>query len=297
MTGGPDILCIGAAHWDLIGCSDGPVGPGADVPGRIERRPGGVAMNIAMALARSGMRPALLSAIGRDPEGGDLIEAAQTHGLTTDYVYRDAGLPTDRYMAIEDPGGLIAAVADSRSLEAAGDRVLAPLSDGRLGSEAAPYPGRVALDGSLPTALLDRILTGPLLVAADLRCTATSPAKADRLRALLDRPGATLYLNREEAGILGKATFDSAPEAAQALSARASARILVTDRDRPMAEAGPNGLITATPPTVTVTGVTGAGDTFMAAHVAAEARGARPDAALRSALAAAAAHISRKVPA
>jgi thiol-disulfide isomerase/thioredoxin len=38
--------------------------------------------------------------------------------------------------------------ADARSLEAAGEAILAPLADGRLGSAAAPWTGLVALDGT-----------------------------------------------------------------------------------------------------------------------------------------------------
>lgn len=297
MTDEPDIICIGAAHWDLIGQSDAPVAPGADVPGRIVRRPGGVALNIAMALARSGMRPALLSAIGRDPEGDALVEAAQRHGIDTRHLHRHSGLPTDSYMAIEHPAGLIAAIADSRSLEAVAEGVLAPLSDGRLGDAQSPYQGRIALDSALPAPLLDRIVSGPLLAAADLRATPVSPAKADRLRPLLTRPGTSFYLNLEEARVVGGAAFAGAAEAAQTLAASHGARVLVTDGAREMAEAGPNGLHRATPPDVAVSGITGAGDTFMAAHIAAEARGADSDAARHAALSAAAAHISQKEPA
>ena len=134
----PDILCIGSVLWDMIGRAPVQMRLGADIPGRITRLPGGVAMNIAMTLARFGQFPALLSAIGRDSEGDELIDAAARMGLITDHVYRDGGLPTDRYMAIEDSGGLIAAIADARALEAAGDAILRPLADGRLGTAGAP---------------------------------------------------------------------------------------------------------------------------------------------------------------
>ena len=120
----PDILCIGSVLWDIIGRSPAAMRLGADVPGRIARLPGGVAMNIAMTLARFGLRPALLTAIGRDAEGDDLIAACARLGLVTGYAYRSDDLPTDRYMAIEGANGLIAAIADAHSLEAAGDRIL-----------------------------------------------------------------------------------------------------------------------------------------------------------------------------
>ena len=52
----PDILCIGSVLWDIIGRSHASMRLGSDVPGRITRLPGGVAMNIAMTLARFGLR-------------------------------------------------------------------------------------------------------------------------------------------------------------------------------------------------------------------------------------------------
>ena len=67
--------------------------------------------------------------------------AAEVLGLNTDYLYRSQDLPTDRYMAIEGSNGLIAAIADAHSLEAAGDKILRPLADGRLGT------GRAAVSG------------------------------------------------------------------------------------------------------------------------------------------------------
>ena len=48
----PDILCIGAMLWDVIGRAPRRMAPGADVPGRIRHIPGGVALNVALALAR-----------------------------------------------------------------------------------------------------------------------------------------------------------------------------------------------------------------------------------------------------
>ena len=67
-----------------------------------------------MTLRRFGMTPALLSAIGRDPEGNELVAACDRMGLITTFVYRSEDLPTDRYMAIEGANGLIAAIADAQ---------------------------------------------------------------------------------------------------------------------------------------------------------------------------------------
>ena len=83
-------------------------------------------MNIAITLTRFGLRPALLTAIGRDPEGDELVAACARLGMDCDYIYRSDDLPTDRYMAVEGANGLIAAIADAHSLEQAGDKILRP---------------------------------------------------------------------------------------------------------------------------------------------------------------------------
>ncbi len=289
----PDILCIGSVLWDIIGRAPAALRLGSDVPGRITRLPGGVAMNIAMTLRRFGLTPALLSAIGRDAEGDELLATCDRMGLDTRLLYRSDDLPTDRYMAIEGANGLIAAIADAHSLEAAGDKILRPLSDGRVGSADAPYPGLIALDGNLTEALLAEIAASPLFAAADLRVAPASPGKAMRLLPLLTHPRATLYVNLEEAGLLANARFATASEAAAALLARGANRVLVTDGGGPCAEAAAGaGVITDTPPAVMVTRVTGAGDTFMAAHIVAERRGETRPVALSHALRAAADYVS-----
>ena len=269
---------------------------GSDVPGRITRLPGGVAMNVAMTLRRFGMAPVLLTAIGEDDEGHELIAAARRMGLDTSFAYRSADLPTDRYMAVEGANGLIAAIADAHSLEAAGDKILAPLADGRLGSAEAPYAGPLALDGNLTVALLTDIAASPLFARADLRIAPASPGKAERLQPMLAMANATIYVNLEEAGYLCHRKFADAPEAARMLLKQGAAKVLVTDGGRAAAHATPEGVITAEPPRVLVTRVTGAGDTFMAAHIAAEVAGTPPAEALAAALEAAATYVSGDVP-
>lgn len=292
----PDILCIGSVLWDVIGRAASHMRAGADMPGRITRLPGGVAMNIAMTLARFGLTPALLTAIGRDAEGDALVAQCRARGLVADHVYRSDDLPTDVYMAIEGANGLIAAIADAHSLEAAGDRILAPLADGRLGCADAPWRGPVALDGNLTTGLLHEIARSPLFSACDLRVAPASPGKADRLLALLGHPSATFYVNREEAALICQTGFADAMTAARAMQARGAHRVLVTDGAAPSALCGPDGCLAADPPEVLVTRVTGAGDTLMAAHIAAETRGADPAQALSHALRRAADHVSGEIP-
>lgn len=294
--GRPDILCIGSVLWDIIGRTASHMRVGSDVPGRITRLPGGVAMNIAMTFGRFGLRPAVLTAVGQDPEGEELVAETARLGIVTDYIYRSVDLPTDRYMAIEGANGLVAAVADAHSLEAAGDKILAPLSDGRLGSAEAPFDGAIALDGNLTEGLLSRIAASPVFAAADLRVAPASPGKAERLLALIGHPSATLYVNLEEAGLLCHRSFPGSAEAAEALVAKGVRRALVTDGGRLTSDATADSVVSAVPPEVLVTRVTGAGDTFMAAHITAERAGEDRNAALNAALEAAATYVSGETP-
>ena len=288
----PDVLCIGSVLWDVIGSPDprlaDRMGPGSDLPGRIVRVPGGVALNIAVTLRRLGMRPALLAAVGLDAEGCALVEGCAAMGLVTDHLHRTTD-PTDRFMAIEGPRGLLGAIADTRTLEAAGPRILDALSDGRI---ERPWRGLVVLDSNVTGPLLSEIARSPLLAEADLRIVPASPGKAARLARALGHPTATLYLNTEEASIVLGAPVAGAEEAAQALRARGAARAVVTDGPRPAADASAAGLHVAAPRSVEPVRELGAGDTFMAAHIAAEARGAGPHAALEAALDAAADHVA-----
>ncbi|MBF9050369.1 kinase [Roseobacter sp. HKCCD9010] len=292
MSQKPDILCIGSVLWDMIGRSELPMVAGNDKPGRITRIPGGVALNIAMTLARFDLDAALLSVVGQDPDGTALLAKCGQLGLITEHMLIDPELPTDQYMAIEAQGSLIAAIADAHSLEAAGERILAPLSDGRLGREDAPWDGLIALDGNLTEALLARIAASRLFRAADIRLAPASPGKAERLRPLLPHEGTTIYVNCEEAGLITGTTPASAEEGAEALLRAGARRVLVTQGADAAVDATSDQMITRHPPKITPKRITGAGDTFMAAHIAAEARGASRDVALDTALMAAANYVA-----
>lgn len=288
----PDILCIGAVLWDIIGRCDDAMALGNDKPGQITRIPGGVALNIAMTLHQFGVQPALLSVVGEDTEGRELRAACAAMGLDVGPMLVDADLSTDRYMAIEAQGTLIAAIAHAHSLERAGARILTPLADGRLGSAEAPWDGPVALDGNLTEALLGDIATSPLFAKADLRIAPASPGKAERLRPLLSHARATIYVNREEAGLLTGTHPANAAAAAAALIQAGARRVLVTEGAQMAVDATPERVLSAVPPAVEARRITGAGDTFMAAHIAAGIDGAAPEHALDRAVQAAATYVS-----
>lgn len=296
MTVKPEILCIGAVLWDIIGRCDDTMVLGNDKPGQITRLPGGVALNIAMTLTGFGLRSALLSVVGEDADGQQLLAECAEMGLDVSHMLVDADLPTDRYMAIEAQGALIAAIAHAHSLERAGARILTPLSDGSLGSEASPWAGPVALDGNLTEALLTDIATSALFSKADLRIAPASPGKAERLRPLLSHPNATIYVNREEAGLLTGTHPANAAAAAAALLNAGARRVLVTEGAQMAVDATAERTLSAVPPAVEARRITGAGDTFMAAHIAAEVAENTREIALERAVQAAATYVSGDTP-
>lgn len=303
-----DAIAIGALVWDVIGRAEttapaNEVAPnrrttplsvdGFDLPGRVLRRPGGVAMNLAAALEGHGLRCAILSQVGSDADGTALILAAQARGVQTRWIDPTPDLPTGQYVALEAEGRLVGAVADTAGLEAAGPRILAPLADGRLGSATDPFDGIIALDGNLAESVLAALAASALFAAADLRICPASPAKAARLAPLLGHPRATFYLNLAEASALAGRRFADARGAAQALVSDGARRVLVTDGPRPAAEAlAGAAILRGVPKPVRVLRVTGAGDALMAAHIAAEFRGAARPLAFDAALAAATEHVA-----
>lgn len=288
----PDILCIGSVLWDIIGRTDLPMAAGNDKPGRIIRLPGGVALNIAMTLVGQGLRPSLLSVVGDDAAGTALLMECARMGIEVDHMLVDHDLPTDQYMAIEARGCLLAALADAQSLETAGARILEPLENGRLASRDAPWSGPMAIDGNLTLDLLIEISESPVFALADLRLAPASPGKAERLRPFLAHPGATIYVNAEEAGLIAGVETHCAETGAEALLAAGARRVLVTDGGRLAVDATPERTVSLAPPQITPRRITGAGDTFMAAHIAAEIRGDAPEAALAHALETAATYVA-----
>jgi len=195
-------------------------------------------------------------------------------------------------MAIEGANGLIAAIADAHSLEAAGDKILKPLRDGSLPVENKP----VALDGNLTAELLQTIAEDGFFQDVDIRVAPASPGKANRLQSFMGHSSATFYVNLEEAGLLCNTEFEDSAEAASALLDRGANRVLVTDGGSSVSDGFEGSIITQTPPSVLVTRVTGAGDTFMAAHIASEVAGMDRSAALARALRAAATYVSGETP-
>ena len=264
------VLCIGSALWDIIASANSEMQPGNDVAGIIRRRPGGVALNIALALVERGQPAALLTTIGNDAQGDELITEMETAGVDCQYVTR-IDSPTDNYLAIETTSGVVfGAIADCASLEKAGDIILAPVRDGRLGTAQNPWQGSVVIDGNLPVSTLESIALNRDFDSAHLSFVPASPGKAERMRAALKAQSATLFVNKGEAEILCKSELRNSSEASEKLWHLGAHRAVVTDGPNESAFCDDNGVIAVIPPKVEAKTTTGAGDVFLATFVGAE---------------------------
>ena len=270
MQNNTPVLCIGSALWDTIATTTLRMKPGYDVPGSITRRPGGVALNIALALVRCGQPAALLTTIGKDAEGEALITALTAEGIDCQYVTR-TDAPTDNYLAVEAGSGeVFAAVADCASLEQAGDTILSPLRDRRLANADTPWTGSVIIDGNLPVTVLDSINTHGDFNSASLSFVPASPGKAGRMRSALKSQGGTLFVNKGEAEILCRMDFPNSIEAALTLRQLGAHRAVVTDGPNTAALSMEGSTLDIMPPKVEARTTTGAGDVFLATFIATE---------------------------
>ena len=290
----PPVLCIGSALWDIIAKSSREISPGDDIAGTIRRRPGGVALNIAVALVQQGQPAALLTAIGKDTQGDDLIAELEAVGVDCSYVTRVED-PTDNYLAIESTAGVVfAAIADCASLEKTGDAILSPVRDGRLASRADSWRGSVVIDGNLPVSVLQSITDNNDFDHSFLSFVPASPGKAERLRTVLKAQTGTLFVNKIEAEILCEQTFESSIEAGLTLRKLGAHRAIVTDGPNASALCSPSETLAVTPPDIDAKTTTGAGDVFLASFIATESANLHtPTQIMETAVLAAAAHVMK----
>lgn len=263
------VAAFGAIHLDTIAHAAVPVLRETSTPARLSASPGGVAANVARALARLGVKTALVGHVGMDTEGDALLARLVAEGIDISAVQR-AALPTGRYLALHDPdGSLAAAVVDGRITDA--------LTPGSFLPPDKPVEHAELwfLDANLPAEALAALAAaaGPRRLAAD----AVSIAKAARLAPVLPRLD-MLFCNAVEAAeILGEDHPDrhrtdvngtEAEGLARALHENGARAVILSQGAKPVILAA-NGKVDRIPVRTTpVVDVTGAGDALIAGTLA-----------------------------
>ena len=255
------VTVFGAAHLDRLLRTDGPPVLGASNPGSARDAIGGVAFNIAAALARLGLPTTLVTRLGNDDAGDRVAAAADTAGIDPVWMSRSPDAPTATYHAVlHAAGGLVIGVADARIYDELTPDALEP-------ALTAPAHLWIA-DANLPADTLAHIAAASRAAGTPLAACAVSPAKAVRFASLL-RDIAIWFGNRAEAGaILGRPAGAPTPDLAAALAAAGVRSGFVSNGDAAFAawHDGKVEIMTLLP-AARIASVNGAGDAQAAGTV------------------------------
>lgn len=256
------IACIGAAHIDRLAQPKSEIVPGASNPVIMHRSIGGVACNVACALARFGRDVHLVSAVGQDEDGDLVLETANEMGVNVDAVLRVPDGITASYTALLDSDGeLFVGMADMELYDVLGQRHLASVM-----RSMAPCAGWFIDTNLSPAALafLTEWAGGTRIFACGV-----SPAKVTRLAPHLKALDC-LFINRSEAEALAGRRLKSAActlSAAAEFRSRGVNNVLITMGSEGVAISAEGVSMHVPAPVAATTDVTGAGDSFAAGLV------------------------------
>lgn len=112
------VVVIGGANLDLIGRSKSALLAHTSNPGYIRVGPGGVGRNVAENLARLGVPTVLLSAVGDDPPGRQILEVTEARGVDISRVIVSSDCSSATYLAIvDDQGNLALSIDDMEAMK------------------------------------------------------------------------------------------------------------------------------------------------------------------------------------
>lgn len=263
------VLVIGGANWDVKAQAAGPALPGTSNPGRVSVTPGGVARNVAHALALLGERVRLVTAVGRDPEGRRLLDACAAVGIDCS-ASRAVDAPTGSYVATLDAdGALVVAVSAMDAMDA-----MDAMEPGAVGEADVAGAGLVVADANLRPETLVRIATLAACAAVPLVFEPVSVPKATRLGPVLAAglPVALATPNADELAALAPSATD-ATAACAALHRRGVGALVVGLGCRGALVSEPGGSMLVPADDVLVRDVTGGGDAALAGLLWALRRG------------------------
>jgi len=279
----PCAVVIGGANVDLKARSTAPVTAETSNPGHSSMAPGGVGRNIAENIARLGDRVYLISVVGRDPMGDNLLDHTAAAGVRIEHVTR-TDRSTGTYTAVLDADGeLIVAIADMDATAELGPEQLHAARD------LIATAGVLVLDGNLRLDAFNYALD----LAAGVR-TVFEPVSVPKASALKDAIDARIYAvtpNRDELAALTDLptrTDQQVRTATLAMHARGVELVWVRLGERGSTISTTDHAIEIPAVPTTVEDVTGAGDSMLGAFCHVLLEGGSPEEAARFGHAAAA---------
>lgn len=203
------ILLLGAACLDVVGRLESDLEPGTSNPARIRTSYGGVARNVAENLARLGQPVQLISVVGNDLPGEELLAYTSATGVGMSAVLRTEQYPTAFYMGVLDQHGRLRYAVDDM-------RCLSELTPERIQENEALFEDAslVFMDGNLSEASLKMVATLAKKYRIPVCADPASLILAERLKPLLKRLHLVTPNVAEAVALTGQAFESSDPQAA-----------------------------------------------------------------------------------
>lgn len=192
------VLVIGATLLDVKGKPIAGLEPGTSNPAEIRSSRGGTARNVAENLARLGADVVLISAVGDDPVGHQLLIQTDEAGVNLDYVLMLAGQATGTYIALLEPEGLLSVALDDV-------RVMEAITPDYLNRHRSLFrdASMVMFDGSLTEAAMKTVVRLAKEYGVPLCADPASARLAYKLRPYLSSLDLVVPNQVEEAGLCG----------------------------------------------------------------------------------------------
>jgi pseudouridine kinase len=220
-------LIIGAANIDVIGVLDEDLHTATSNPAHIRFSFGGVARNVAENLSRLGQPVKLISAVGDDEFGAQLLKQTREAGVDIENVICTSQFSTGSYIGVIDPVGEIQFALDDM-------HAIRELSSQYLRDRYALFKGASLLfvDANLPPKTLRTALSLARRAKIPVFADPTTTLLAHRFSPYLDRFH-LLTPNINEAAFFCDRSFDpsdpvQAIEAAKHLVSRGVQIAIVT---------------------------------------------------------------------
>ncbi len=274
------VVVVGGTNMDVVARTSAPLVPATSNPGHTRISPGGVGRNIAACLGLLGARVRLVSAVGDDAFGDEVLRVTAACGVDVEAVRRVPGATGTYTAVLDDRGELVAAVADMATVDAL-----------ELGTLDLADAALVVVDGNLAAAQVAGAFAAASAAGVPVAFEPVSVAKAARATELVH----DLFLvtpNADEAAALTGRPLAKWRASVDDLHARGVEHVWLRQGAEGswMCRRGDEP-VHLPPVPATVVDVTGAGDAMLAAWIAAWLRGADPVAAAREGHRAAAATV------
>ncbi len=212
---GDHVLVIGATLLDTKGKPDAGLEPGTSNPGTIRRARGGTARNVAENLARLGIEVLLISAVGSDTIGEQLLTQTAAAGVNLEYSLTIDGANTGAYLALLDEDGALAVALDDSG-------VMESITPAHLHRHRRLFrdASMIMMDGSLTQPAMKTIVRLATQYNVPLCADPSSARLARKLRPYLPHLHLVVPNEVEEAELLDEDYRGFDPDASLALAQR-----------------------------------------------------------------------------